>query len=92
MPVMIGSGNGSRFDPLVTARQQFALAVVATKRDRVEERYSAWQSFAERFAQFRRRLAGFRGKAVPYVGGVLDVAFVVVVGMTLGSLSTLIEP
>ena len=77
-------GNGNRFDPLTSARQQFDLAVVATRRAQVEDRYSAWQSFAERFAQFRRRLAGFQGKALPYVGGVLDVAFVVVLLDWLG--------
>ena len=71
-------GNGTRFDPLTSARQQFDLAVVATRRAQVEDRYSAWQSFAERFAGFRRRLAGFQGRALPYLGGVLDIAFVVV--------------
>ena len=71
-------GNGNRPDPLTSARQQFDLAVVAVKRSQVEDRYTAWQSFTERFAHFRRRLAGFQGKALPYVGGVLDVAFVVV--------------
>ena len=77
-------GNSNRVDPLASARQQFDLAVVATKRARVEDRYSAWQSFTERFAGFRRRLAGFQGKALPYVGGVLDVAFVVVLLDWLG--------
>jgi len=71
-------GNGSRVDPLTSARQQFDLAVVATRRAQVEDRYSAWQSFAERFAAFRRRLASFQGRALPYLGGVLDVAFVAV--------------
>ena len=71
-------GNGTRFDPLTSARQQFDLAVVATRRAQVEDRYSAWQSFAERFAGFRRRLAGFQGRALPYLGGVLDIAFVIV--------------
>ena len=70
-------GNGSRHDPLTSARQQFDLAVVATRRARVEDRYAAWQSFAERFASFRRRLAAFRGRALPYLGGALDVAFAV---------------
>ena len=87
-------GNSNRVDPLVSARQQFDLAVVATKRAEVEDRYSSWQSFTERFAHFRRRLAGFQGKAVPYVGGVLDVAFVVVLldwlGVGVAELRTLL--
>ena len=85
---------GNRPDPLVSARQQFDLAVVATKRAEVEDRYSAWQAFTERFAHFRRRLAGFQGKALPYVGGVLDVVFVVVLldwlGVGLTEVKTLI--
>ena len=82
--VVLRPGNCNRLDPLVSARQQFDLAVVATKRAEVEDRYSAWQAFTERFAHFRRRLAGFQGKALPYVGGVLDVAFVVVLLDWLG--------
>ena len=82
--VVLRPGNSNRLDPLVSARQQFDLAVVATKRAEVEDRYSAWQAFTERFAHFRRRLAGFRGRALPYVGGVLDVAFVVVLLDWLG--------
>ena len=82
--VSMRPGNSSRVDPLVSARQQFDLAVVATKRAQVEDRYSAWQSFTERFAQFRRRLAGFQGRVMPYLGGVLDVAFVVVLLDWLG--------
>lgn len=82
--VVLRPGNCNRPDPLVAARQQFDLAVVATKRAEVEDRYSAWQAFTERFAHFRRRLAGFQGKALPYVGGVLDVAFVVVLLDWLG--------
>ena len=82
--VSLRPGNSNRVDPLVSARQQFDLAVVATKRAQVEDRYSAWQSFTERFAQFRRRLAGFQGRVMPYLGGVLDVAFVVVLLDWLG--------
>ena len=82
--VALRPGNSHRVDPLTSARQQFDLAVVATKRARVEDRYSAWQSFTDRFAHFRRGLVGFQGKALPYVGGVLDVAFVVVLLDWLG--------
>jgi len=67
-------GNTSRPDPLVGARQQYQLARLAMKRDRVEARYNSWQSFSERFAAFRGRLAGFKGKLVPYLVGVVDVA------------------
>ena len=61
--VSLRPGNSSRPDPLVTARQQFDLAVMAVRRDRVEERYSSWQSFAERFAAFRGPARGLPGPA-----------------------------
>jgi hypothetical protein len=67
-------GNCSRADPYQVAKQQLALAHLAIKRDRVEERYTAWQGFSERFGYFRRRLSGYRGKVLPYLFGGLDVA------------------
>jgi len=71
-------GTIGRPDPLVGARQQYQLARLAMKRERVEARYASWLSFSERFAAFRGRLAGFKGKLVPYVVGAADVAGVVV--------------
>jgi hypothetical protein len=71
-------GNTNRPDPLVGARQQYQLARLAMKRDRVEARYDAWQAFSERFAAFRGRLAGFKGKLLPYLVGVADVTGAIV--------------
>jgi hypothetical protein len=71
------SGNG-RPDPCVVAKNQYELARLAMKRDRIEERYTSWQSFAERFGRFRGRLSGYRGKVVPYVFGAADIAAVMV--------------
>jgi hypothetical protein len=72
-------GNCSRPDPYQAAKHQYALARLAMKRDRLEDRYTSWQSFSERFAKFRSRLVGYRGKALPYVFGVFDVATVMLV-------------
>jgi hypothetical protein len=71
-------GNG-RSDPYAVAKSQYELACLAMKRDRIEERYTSWQSFAERFGRFRRRLSGYRGKVLPYAFGAADVAAVMVV-------------
>jgi hypothetical protein len=77
-------GNCHRPDPLAAARQQYDLAEIARKRDRVEGRYTAWQGRSERLAYFRGRLRGYRGKLVPYVVGLLDLSGVVVLLNNLG--------
>lgn len=77
-------GNCNKADPCASARQQYQLAQVVLRRDRVEQRYARWQSGSERFARFRGRLAGFQGKVVPYFVGAVDVAGVVVLLHTLG--------
>jgi len=74
----------NRADPFVALRQQHQLTQLALKRDRVESRYAAWQSFSEAFARFRRRLSGFKGKVLPYAFGALDVAAVFVALDQLG--------
>src|SRR4051794_41163983 len=56
-------GN-SKPDPLLAARQQYELAQLAVRRERVEKSYASWQSLCERFAAFRGRLAGYRGRAL----------------------------
>ena len=68
------AGHNSKADPFTAARQQFELARLALKRDRVEGRYAAWQSFSEKFAGLRGRLLRYKGKVAPYLGGALDVA------------------
>jgi hypothetical protein len=87
-------GNSSRPDPYLAAKQQYALAQLAIKRDRTEGRYDSWQGFSERFGHFRRRLSGYRGKTVPYVLGVLDVVALTVVldrfGFGLADLKTML--
>jgi hypothetical protein len=75
----VRAGNSNRPDPFLAAKQQHELALLALKRDRVEDRYVKGQKFSERFASFRRGLAGFRGRAVPYLFGLVDVTAAVLV-------------
>jgi hypothetical protein len=88
------AGNGSRPDPYQAAKQQFELARLAMKRDRIEERYASWQSFSERFGQLRRRLSGYRGKVLPYLVGAIDVTGVMValhqVGLSVTELRSML--
>jgi len=67
-------GNTSRSDPYETAKRQYRLALLATRRDRVEGRYTTWQQRAERIARMRARLANWKGRKLPYTFGALDVA------------------
>ena len=70
-------GGTNRSDPFVAARNQYDLALLAKKRDRVEERYLSWQKFSERFGAFRRGVAGYRGRWLPYVFGLVDLSAIV---------------
>jgi hypothetical protein len=67
-------GNSNKTDPYETARRQYLLGLLVQKRDRVEARYTAWQNFADKFAACVKGLRAWRGKKLPYVCGVLDVA------------------
>jgi hypothetical protein len=72
-------GNCTRADPYAAAKQQYELARLAMKRDRIEQRYTSWQGFSERFGHLRRRLGSYRGRVVPYALGAIDVAAVLIV-------------
>lgn len=70
-------GGTNRADPFVVAKLQYDLALLAKKRDGVEERYLSWQKSSERFGALRRRVAGYRGRLLPYFFGLVDVTAVV---------------
>jgi hypothetical protein len=88
-------GNHNRPDPFVAAKQQLDLARLAIRRDRVEARYAAWQSFSERFGGLRKRLGGYQGKLLPYLVGAFDVAGVALtlnwVGVGLADIHTALQ-
>jgi hypothetical protein len=67
-------GNATRHDLYESAKRQYQLAMLATKRDRVEARYGKWQGRADRLGKLRARLRNWKGKKLPYTLGVLDVA------------------
>ncbi len=70
-------GGNNRPDPYQSVKQQYELALLALKRDHSEARYGRWQAFSERFGASRRRLGGYRGRLLPYLCGLVDVAGVV---------------
>lgn len=80
----VRGGNNNRPDPFVAARQQFELARLAMCRDRLETRYGLWQRRSEHLAGVTRWLSNYRGKVLPYLLGVVDVALVLVAVTYLG--------
>jgi hypothetical protein len=66
-------GNCSRHDAYEAAKRQYLLALLATKRDRIEARYTKWQARSERLAKVRARIRAWKGRKVPYTMGALDV-------------------
>jgi hypothetical protein len=66
-------GNCSRHDAYEAAKRQYQLAVLATRRDRIESRYTAWQARSERLGKLRARVRAWKGRKLPYTMGALDV-------------------
>ena len=69
-------GNSSRIDPYASAKRQYLLGHLTQKRDRLEEKYTAWQERAERFGRYLSNVRSWKGKKLPYTLGALDVMFV----------------
>ena len=69
-------GNSSRTDPVLTAKRQYLLGLLAQKRDRVETKYAAWQIFSEKYGRFVGHLQSWKGRKLPYTFGAVDVACV----------------
>jgi len=66
-------GNSCLPDPLVTARRHYELGRLVQTRDRLEQKYDAWESRAAKFRYLRSRLLGAKGRLVPYLLGIGDV-------------------
>jgi hypothetical protein len=69
-------GGTNRLDPCAIAQRHYQLGQLAHKRDRIENKYHAWQGFADRYHGFVKRVQGWKGKKLPYTFGVLDVSAV----------------
>lgn len=78
-------GNSNRPDPYVAARRQLDLALLAQKRDRLENRYVSAQKMRERVGQLRARLKAWKGRTLPYTFGALDVACALALADYLGA-------
>jgi hypothetical protein len=75
---------GTRLDPCQIAKRQYQLGQLVQKRDRVEQKYHAWQAFADRFGAATARVKAWKGKKLPYTFGVVDVSCLLYTIDTLG--------
>ena len=77
-------GNNNRPDVAAQARQQYLLGQAVEQRDRVEARYLVWQARSESLGKVLTRVRSWKGRVVPYVSGVIDVALALVLLNLLG--------
>ena len=69
-------GNSTRPDAAQAAKRQYLLGLLVQKRERLEGKYAAWQDRADRLGKWLARVRGWKGKALPYSLGIVDVSFV----------------
>jgi hypothetical protein len=67
-------GNSNKPDLCRSARRHYLLGQLVEKRDRVEQKYLAWQHAADRYARRVERVRAWKGRKLPYSLGVLDVS------------------
>lgn len=71
--ISLKPGNGSRPDPIETARRTFELGKLVQKRDTLEARLLKRISIAEKLGWWMQRLRSFKGTKLPYTMGAVDV-------------------
>jgi hypothetical protein len=72
---MLRQGNSnSKLDTAESAKRQFQLGQLVQKRDFLEDKHLAWQSFADRYGRWVNRLREWKGRKLPYTMGALDVS------------------
>jgi hypothetical protein len=77
-------GNASSADALSAAKRQYELGRLVQHRDVLETKYLSWQAKADRVGALLYRLRNLKGRAVPYLFGITDVALALVVLHLLG--------
>ena len=77
-------GNAAQADVFAAAKRQYELGRLVELRDQLEARYHGQEARAERVGKLVARLRGVKGRLVPYLFGVVDVALVMVALHYLG--------
>ncbi len=76
-------GNG-HLDPFATAKSHYEFGRLVDNRDRLEEKFLAWQGRADGVGRAAKKLADWKGRAVPYLCGVIDLGVVLAALHLLG--------
>jgi hypothetical protein len=77
-------GNSSKPDVCQLAKIQFELGAMVARRDRIEAKHFAWQSWAESLSRWTNTLSTWKGKKLPYTLGAVDLWLLFSVIDTLG--------
>jgi hypothetical protein len=78
-------GNGGRGDLAQTAKRQYQLGVLVQHRDQLEARHNRCQLHAEKLGRLITGLRSWKGRALPYTLGILDVSSVLYLVNYLGA-------
>jgi len=65
--------SSSKPDVCQLAKIQFELGAMVAKRDRIEAKHFAWQSWAEKLSRWTNTLSTWKGKKLPYTLGAVDL-------------------
>jgi hypothetical protein len=65
--------SSSKPDICQLAKVQFELGAMVARRDRLEAKHFAWQSWAESLARWTNTLSTWKGKKLPYTLGAVDL-------------------
>lgn len=63
-------------DPYTTAKSHYEFGRLVETRDRLEEKFLAWQARTESVGRAAKKVAAWKGRAVPYACGVVDFGLV----------------
>jgi hypothetical protein len=77
-------GTNNLPDQFAAARRQFELGRLVQARDRLEEKYDAWEHRADACRRLSERLRRWKGRTVPYLFGVIDVVAVFALATVVG--------
>jgi len=76
-------GNGTQ-DPFATAKRHYGFGRLVETRDRLEEKFHAWQGRAEGVGRASATVASWKGRTVPYLCGAVDLGLILTALHSLG--------
>jgi hypothetical protein len=69
-----GNSSGSRDDfAAQSAKRQFELGLLVSRRDRLEAKHFFWHSWSDKLTRLVDRVRNWKGQKLPYTMGAMDV-------------------